>query len=219
MIPEQCSESEWRMDNTVKKPRHKRHARTKAAILDAAREIIAEKGIEALSMRSLAHRIDYSAASLYEYFGSKEEIITAVCETGHQRLWQYMGRVDNTQSAEAYLVELGLAYIAFAVQNSDHFWLMFSVLQDNSGEKTTEEIIEGQSSYGLLLRALRTGIEAGVFKTRPGYDLSEMGYSTWALVHGLAMLRITHLQGYKSDFDNADRQALITFVQGLKAGS
>jgi AcrR family transcriptional regulator len=50
-------------------PRQRRHLRTKDAILDAARQIIAEEGADNLSMRGIAERIDYSAAGLYEYFG------------------------------------------------------------------------------------------------------------------------------------------------------
>ena len=50
--------------------RRKRHIRTKQAILDAALEIISEDGPNALSMRNLADRIDYSAAGIYEYFAS-----------------------------------------------------------------------------------------------------------------------------------------------------
>ena len=68
-------------------PRTKRHLRTKQAILDAARQIIAEEGPAALSMRALADRIDYSAAGLYEYFGSKEEIIAAVSDLSLIHIW------------------------------------------------------------------------------------------------------------------------------------
>ena len=53
-------------------PRQRRHLRTKDAILDAARQIIATEGAEKLSMRAIAKRIDYSPAGLYEYFGSKD---------------------------------------------------------------------------------------------------------------------------------------------------
>ena len=51
------------------------YARTQQAILDAARAIIHEQGPDKLSMRAIADRIDYSPAGLYEYYGSKEEII------------------------------------------------------------------------------------------------------------------------------------------------
>ncbi len=65
----------------------RRHVRTKQAILDAALEIVIQNGPAALSMRSLAERIDYSPAGLYEYFSSKEEIISAVCDEGQRMLY------------------------------------------------------------------------------------------------------------------------------------
>ena len=67
-------------------PRAKRHQRTRDAILEAARHIVHEDGIGGLSMREIARRIEYSPAGLYEYFGSKEEIIDAICEEGFRRL-------------------------------------------------------------------------------------------------------------------------------------
>ncbi len=75
--------------------RQRRHVRTKQAILDAALEIVIQDGPAALSMRALAERIDYSPAGLYEYFGSKEEIIAAVCDEGQRMLYEAMDRVNG----------------------------------------------------------------------------------------------------------------------------
>ena len=66
--------------------RTRRQERTRRAILDSALAIVAESGPDALSMRAIADRIDYSAAGLYEYFGSKEEILNAVREEGMAQL-------------------------------------------------------------------------------------------------------------------------------------
>ncbi|MCB0147914.1 MAG: TetR/AcrR family transcriptional regulator, partial [Caldilineaceae bacterium] len=77
-------------------PRTKRRLRTKQAILDAARAIIVEDGLPALSMRTLADRIDYSPAGLYEYFGGKEEIVAAVCDEGQHYLFEAMDQVDKS---------------------------------------------------------------------------------------------------------------------------
>lgn len=57
------------MEDTLT-PRERRAQRTRDAILEAARGIISKKGVEALSIRSIADAIDYSPAGLYEYFGS-----------------------------------------------------------------------------------------------------------------------------------------------------
>jgi AcrR family transcriptional regulator len=199
--------------------RDRRFRRNKQAILDAALEIIREAGPTALSMRALGERSDYSAAGLYEYFGGKDEIIAAVCDQGYDRLTAHMRRADPGLPAAEHLVEIGLAYIRFALENPDHFLLMFTVAPPSpSGGVSPQEMLAGESSFAILLRAIRRGIDEGVFRARPGFGLMEMAYAAWGIVHGLAMLRITNLRGYPMDFDAADREALLHFVCGLQGG-
>lgn len=198
-------------------PRTRRHVRTRQAILDAALSIVHEEGPDGLSMRTLADRIDYSPAGLYEYFGSKEEIITEVCDEGHRRLADYMLEVASSLPAADYLGGIGLAYIRFALENPDHFLLMFSSPQ-MAGDATVDALPkESESSYGILLQGIQRGIDEGAFRARPGFGLSEMGYAAWTLVHGIAMLRVTALRGYPLNLDAADHQALLNFIRGLQA--
>jgi AcrR family transcriptional regulator len=197
--------------------RDRRFRRNKQAILDAALEIIHEAGPAALSMRALGERSDYSAAGLYEYFGGKDEIIAEVCRQGHGRLTAYMHQADPDLPVADYLYEIGLAYIRFAVENPDYFLLMFTVAPPGrGGGATPEELLAGDSSFNILFRAIRRGIDEGVFPVRPGFDLMEMAYAAWGIVHGIAMLRVTSLRGFPMDFDAADREALLSFVRGLQ---
>ncbi|MRR32158.1 TetR/AcrR family transcriptional regulator, partial [bacterium] len=48
-------------------PSERRYQRTRQSILEAAQAILSEQGIEALSMRALAEKADYSPAALYKY--------------------------------------------------------------------------------------------------------------------------------------------------------
>jgi AcrR family transcriptional regulator len=197
--------------------RDRRYRRNKQSILDAALEIIREAGPAALSMRALGERSDYSAAGLYEYFGGKDEILAAVCEQGHDRLTEAMRRADSRLPVADYLVEIGLAYIGFALRNPDYFLLMFTVAPPGPrAALSSEEMMEGDASFNILVRALRRGIDEGVFRSRPGFGWLEMAYAAWGIVHGLAMLRVTSLRGYPMDFDAADREALLGFVRGLQ---
>jgi AcrR family transcriptional regulator len=205
-------------------PRERRHEKTRQAILEAARKIIATQGADALSMRAIAQRIDYSPAGLYEYFDSKEEIVGAVCEQGHRRLTEYMLRADPDLPPDELLLELGLAYIDFAVRNPDFFLLMFTspatgVAPDASPQHMAEELQREGSSFPLLLHAIQRGVDMDVFKTRPGYGVLEMAFTAWAMVHGLAMLRIGHLSHFPGDFAAIERQSLLRIGAGLKAGS
>lgn len=51
---------------------------TKAAIYDAAVDLFAEKGYAATSMRAIASRTGIEAASLYNHFSSKEELLYTI---------------------------------------------------------------------------------------------------------------------------------------------
>jgi AcrR family transcriptional regulator len=194
-------------------PRQRRHLRTKDAILDAARRIISEEGVDKLSMRGIADRIDYSAAGLYEYFGGKDEIITAVCLQGDERLRQSMGNVDTSLPPMAYLIEIGLAYIDFAVTHPDHFMLMFSSGLEPPAERQDTETVE--TSFDVLVDAIARGIEAGDFISREGFGLMEMAFMAWSIVHGIAVLRVTQFALLPYDFSDADREVLRTAVYGL----
>ncbi|MFD8483434.1 TetR/AcrR family transcriptional regulator [Kitasatospora sp. NPDC059673] len=50
-----------------------------AALLDAARVLLAEGGREALSFGALAARAGLARSSVYEYFRSKSELVEALC--------------------------------------------------------------------------------------------------------------------------------------------
>ena len=47
----------------------------RAEIIKAAREIIGNEGVDKVSIRKIAAKIEYSPAIIYHYFGNKEEII------------------------------------------------------------------------------------------------------------------------------------------------
>ncbi len=198
----------------MQKPRQRRQERTQQSILDAARQIITQQGASQLSMRAIAERIDYSPAGLYEYFNSKEEILQALSTQGHVRLRDHLLQVDTDLPPADYLLALGLAYIEFARTNPDYYLLMFTT---PPAPASIERMLSESSSYPVLLEAIRRGLEAGVFRARANYGLAEMTYSAWALVHGIAMLRITYLVELPMDLAATEREALQAFGRGLQA--
>jgi AcrR family transcriptional regulator len=180
-------------------PRERRHQRTQQAILDAARDIINKQGIESLSIRAIADKIDYSPAGLYEYYASKEEIVAELVLQGFRRFARHLDQVDKSLPAEEYLVELGVAYLDFAVKNSDFFLLMFTTaplayaeyFQETRPHSATA--LQSDDAFGILLRGVDRCVQAGFFHVQPNYGLFEMAHAAWSLVHGIAMLQITLL--------------------------
>ncbi len=197
-------------------PRERRHQRTRQAILDAALELINQGGMKELSMRKIAERIDYSPAGLYEYFGSKEEIIAAACAQAEQRLEAYMKAVDPSLPPAQRLVELGMAYIRFAQNYSEQFIaLQFS---QASGQTELPAPVETHGSFKVLLETVQEAMNAGEISAEP-YDVFTVAYTCWAFVHGMALLRLTTLKDVEVDFEPVNRWALEKYIEGLRTTS
>lgn len=202
-------------------PRERRYQRTQKAILDAALAIVTQEGADKLSIRAIADRIDYSPAGLYEYYGSKEEIIGALCWEGHRTLKRYMARVPLGLAPGEYMIEIGLAYIEFAVQNPDYFLLIFTSpttqpQNDMPGEQVpSAQLMNEDSAFPLLVNGVARAAQEGVIRLLPGLGILETAYAFWAIVHGAAMLRVGHLNHIPGDFAAADRAMIATFVKGM----
>ena len=193
-------------------PRQRRAQNTKQAILDAAREIISERGVYGLSLREIARRIDYSPAGLYEYFGSKDEIILAVLEEGFERFAVYLSAVPMTLSPGEYLAELGTAYIRFALQNPQHFFLIFNT--PNLSKPDQQEDIVASGTHNMLVSAVRRAIDSGDIAAH--YREEDVAFGCWSLVHGMATLMITQLDCIDYDWEAAGRRMFTAWYQGLQ---
>jgi AcrR family transcriptional regulator len=59
---------------------------SRARILDAARELVQREGLDALSMRRLAQRLDVWPMSIYTYFRDKDELLDALADSAAESL-------------------------------------------------------------------------------------------------------------------------------------
>jgi AcrR family transcriptional regulator len=57
-----------------------RRARTRQALLDAAAELFAERGVEGASVDAIAEKADRTSGALYDHFGSKDGLLFALLE-------------------------------------------------------------------------------------------------------------------------------------------
>ena len=98
-----------------------RYTLMRQEIIQAARQIILDQGIDALSMRTIARLAQTSPANLYEYFLNKEEIIFSAYNDILSNLLtalQFVDNfVDNEVTGQAQLVALCTNYINFVDQD------------------------------------------------------------------------------------------------------
>ena len=63
----------------VRERRDREREEIRTRILDAARELFATEGYEAVTMRRIADRIEYSATAIYFHFRDKEALLQELC--------------------------------------------------------------------------------------------------------------------------------------------
>ena len=88
-------------------------------ILQAAEDIITREGLEGLSLRKIAERIEYSPAAVYHYFNNKEDILEQLLHRQYADLLRTMGALKETENPETKIADLGRRYIHWALKNPE----------------------------------------------------------------------------------------------------
>ncbi len=68
---------------------------TRARILQAACDVICEKGFKAASMREIARRAEVGDATIYNYFPNKERLLYSYCEDKQKEVAQSLLSISN----------------------------------------------------------------------------------------------------------------------------
>jgi AcrR family transcriptional regulator len=110
-------------------------ARTsQVAILRAARDLLEEGGIDAVSMAAIASRVGIRAPSLYKHFGDRNDLLAAVTTDVALELGRTLeAAVEGSGGdASARLVALATAYRAFALRTPRAAALLFAPAVPNA---------------------------------------------------------------------------------------
>ena len=151
--------------------------RTEAAIRDAAVELIARHGFEAVSMRQLAGRVGVQPAALYRYFPTKEDLLFTLLREHMEALLQAWDAArPATNDPVIRLAAFVENHIAYHIARRAETHISNLELRSLSPERLTA-ILKLRSTYEKELRALlREGAEGGVF------DLADTGLAAMAII-------------------------------------
>lgn len=151
----------------------------RAALLEAAVELIAERGLNGLSLRECARHAGVSHAAPYRHFTDKQALLQAISMQGFEWLTR-AGReaIEEISEPKARLDAYGVAYVRFAVEHPVHHRVMFSA---DLGPAAKEGLDPEADAFGLL-------VECAAAVIGPGRDATFAAVAAWSLTHGLAML-------------------------------
>ncbi|TPL98139.1 TetR/AcrR family transcriptional regulator [Mesorhizobium sp. B2-3-11] len=151
--------------------------RTEAAVREAAVNLIARYGYEAMSMRQLAAEVGVQAAALYRYFPTKEDLLFTLMRDHMQGLreaWEHSrpAGADPARQLAAYVHN----HIAFHIGRRHATHVSNMELRSLSPDRLTQ-ILRLRTAYEKELRSiLRDGAEAGIF------SIEDTGLTAMALI-------------------------------------
>ena len=181
------------MGTKERRDREREEVRTK--ILDAARDLFARQGYDAVSMRKIAEAIEYSPTAIYVHFKDKAELMRELCLVDFGRMAEGNRLVFELADPIARIRELGYHYIRFAASHPNHFRLMFMTKPAPEVEMSEQEAKDAgqgdpnQDGYALLKLCVEQAMSQGRLRPELG-DADVVTQLLWAGVHGVASLHI-----------------------------
>ena len=183
----------------------------KTRLCEAAMEMFAEEGYEAVTLRALAEKLGCSHALPYRYFRDKQEIFAAVCALGFERFADALERAaEGVFDPEERLRVLAQAYFRFALREPHAYRIMFE-LREPERPASAQYKVKEIRSWQALLQAVELAVQAGVLAGDPNV----VAHQFWAALHGLVSL---HLAG-KLGLGATARELLEPLMDTLLAGA
>jgi AcrR family transcriptional regulator len=159
----------------IERPYH--HGDLRRTLLDQALAVIERDGPGSVSLRELARRAGVSHAAPTHHFGDKGGLLTAIAVEGFDLLADELNAAFATSGS---FLEVGVAYVGFAVRHRAHFEVMFrpELLRAEDPALAAARQRSREALYGTLASV----------PLDSSTDSLRAGVAAWALVHGLATL-------------------------------
>lgn len=175
----------------VNERRERERLAVRDRILDAARQLFAERGYEAVTMREIGKRIEYSATALYGHFADKETLVRELCRKDFADFAQrFLAAVAGSPDPVESVCRAGLVYLGFAEQFPQHYRLMFMTPLPETPPEQGERDDPQQNAY-VFLRQLVDQLLVGKHLRPDLRDPDLIAQTIWAVVHGAAALELT----------------------------
>lgn len=209
----------------VRPTKKKQIANLQEAIKETAWNQIAEFGAPALSLRAIARELKITAPAIYNYFPSRDDLVTALIVDAYNSLGESQESALANLFADNHtsrLSALGLAYREWAVTYPQRYLLIFGTPIPNYHAPDDITLPAAVRALAPLIHVLQSTYETGSLrverlaaltpklksmltkwkKFEGGSDIEALYLALviWSRVHGLVMLEIgNHIPPFIED--------------------
>lgn len=160
-------------------------------ILNGAKKLFVEKGIEHTTIRNIADEINYSVGTVYVYFKDKNAILHDLHSIGFKELGGYFKELLSIDDPMQRIKKMGTIYMKFALENSEMYDLMFNLRAPMEYLENTDNDLwsEGSETFGYVKKTVEDCMMQGHFKN---HNSEALAFMIWSMVHGMCSLEIRH---------------------------
>ena len=151
------------------------------ACVEAAREVIAQDGIENLSLRDVARRLGVSHQAPYRHYPSRDHLLAEVMRRSYQQFAHHLDARKPNPDPHLELHALGEQYLSFALSHPLEYRLMFNTAWPKSADHP--DLIRDANHAFDILRWVLAKVH-GVPSPTTAVDLDAL--FVWSTMHGLA---------------------------------
>ena len=191
------------------------HGNLKAALIDAALQLIEQKGPTGFTLSEAAKQAGVTPAAVYRHFEGREDLLAEAARQGYEvfaDLMEYAYQ-SGQPSALAAFEATGRAYLAFARKYPGHYIAMF---ESGISVNRTPELANVAARANEVLEKAATDLSEHIpEEKRP--PASMFSAHIWAMSHGVVELFARNSPGRASPFppDDLLETGIGIYLRGL----
>jgi AcrR family transcriptional regulator len=189
-----------------KERRIKERDEIRLRILDAARELFASEGVESVTMRRIADRIEYTPTSIYHHFKDKDTLLAELCDHDFRTFAHAFNVIAGIQDPVERLRAAGFAYVDFGLQYPSHYRLMFMTPKSTDPDLAVKGNPE-EDAYAFLKNIVSELVKEGRFRDDAGNDADLLAQVIWSAIHGVISLEIAKCKDEWVDWRPVEERA------------
>lgn len=161
---------------------------TKTAVVQAASDIADEKGLNNVSLKAVAEKLNIRTPSLYNHIDSLDDLLREIAHNGMNKMNEKMTKVAIGNSGDTAIKSVAVEYLNYIIEHSG----IYETIQWATwhGTEKTEEIFGNYTS--LLLTLIRS------CNFKPEYTNEILNLLT-SVLHGYTTLQLRYA------FSNPDK--------------
>ncbi|HLG84685.1 MAG TPA: TetR/AcrR family transcriptional regulator [Bradyrhizobium sp.] len=176
----------WRKDER-RAERGYHHGNLKEALLQAALDLIGQKGAAGFTFADAARMAGVSPAAPYRHFRDRDELLSSIAQRGFEQFEAALGSAwdDGRPDTMTAFERLGKAYLSFAREAPAYYSAMFE--SGIAGDATPALQAASERAFGII-RAAAERLAALAPQGAPRPPALMMALHIWSMSHGIASL-------------------------------